>query len=137
MLPGSDAPLVYSFGLPFVSGTADATTATVGFGGTVTFAWPTRGIDIGFADAVVTLGPAADIVVPAFRRDRRRLGRVAGADARLEPGGRRRAQHQRPDPQTYERIPATLTTEGAIAFAGYYAAGDEYRTVSVTYTKGG
>ena len=136
VLPGSDAPLVYSFGLPFVSGTADATTATVGFGGTVTFAWPTRGIDIGFADAVVTLGPAADV---SFRLSGATAGASAGSRVRmlaLNPAAA--AAHSTSGPtETYERIPATLTAEGAIAFAGYYAAGDEFGTVSVTYTKGG
>ena len=132
--PGSDAPLVYSFGLPFVSGSADATAATIAFGGTVTFSWPTRGIDIGFSGATVTLGPAADV---SFVLAGATAGTAAGSRVRmlaLDPAAA--ASHTVAGAsETYERIPATLTAEGAGAFAGYYAAGDEFGTVSVTYTK--
>jgi len=132
--PGSDAALVYSFGLPFASGSADATAATIAFGGTVTFSWPTRGIDIGFSGATVTLGPAADV---SFVLSGAAAGTTAGSRVRmlaLDPAGA--ASHTVAGAsETYERIPATLTAEGAGAFAGYYAAGDEFGTVSVTYTK--
>ena len=75
VLPGSDAPLVYSFGLPFAAERPPPRRPRVGIGGTVTFAWPTRGIDIGFSDAVVTLGPAGG-----------RLVRLSGATAGAPPG---------------------------------------------------
>ena len=86
-----------------------------------------------------------------LRRDRhdraggRRVVRLSGATAGARAGSR--VRHARPRPggrrahtvdgatETYERIPATLTAAGASAFSGYYAAGDEFGTVSVTYTK--
>jgi hypothetical protein len=132
ILPGTDAPLVYTFHFPFAEGWCDPASgaARITFTGTVAFSYKDHGIDLRVNDPEVELdGPASRVIF------------------RMTGSGDTDGQNKRQVVETldvskaavnglaYERIPGAVPPGAASSvFAGYYLPGDPFGWVSISFT---
>ncbi len=142
-LPGTSAPLSYTFHFLFNTGWLDAganptdpadDTAAIGFGGAVRFLYSGHGIDLTAADPEIEIAGANSRAIFA-------VGESGGAPERqvlvnldLSRAGSIAASANQ---FTYERVPAAIPAGTASSvFAGFYAPGTEFGCVTVSFATG-
>jgi hypothetical protein len=134
--PGSDTPLVYSFRFPFTSGWYDASngTAALGFAGAVRFLYSAHTIDFTIAAPAVEIGPASRALA-GYQGPT--AGPLAGQRAvlvDLNPAAGARTVSADGKTITYTTIPATIPAGSAGVFGGFYAPGDPFGSMTVSFT---
>lgn len=136
MRPGSSAPLVYSFtGFPFRSGWYDPASgrAAVYFGGGVGFRHSAHGIDFAAVEPEVELARGASRAIFRFHgSDGIRFDGRRGVLVDLHPVS---IQAPAGGTVTYADVPATIPADaGQSVFAGFYAAGEPFGILTVSFT---
>ena len=132
-------PLVYSFHFPFAQGWFDPPTKTAGvyFGGAVNFSYHSHGIDLDTKDPEIEINGASSRAI--FRFDGRRGTTPGNKRAVLVDLNTAAAPPvEGPNTVSYDRIPATIPQGGSQSiFAGFYAPGDRFGCLSVSFTHAG
>jgi hypothetical protein len=129
-------PLLYSFHFPFAGGWYHAATDTAGvyFGGGVNFRYPSHNIDLDTKEPEIEINGASSRAI--FRFDGRGGTTPGNKRAVLADLNTAAAPPARSGSTiTYTRIPATIPQGSAQSvFAGFYAPGDRFGCISVSFT---
>lgn len=138
VLPGSSTAFVYSFGFPFKSGWFDPATGTAGtlFRGTVGFRFKAHTIDMTAADPEVEInGSASRMIFRMDGKDGTQLGNTRGVLVKLDLA-KAASTSVSPDGKThtYAEIPGTIPANASSAFAGFYAPGEPFGSVTLSFT---
>jgi Htaa len=132
-------PLLYSFHFPFTGGWYHAASDTAGvyFGGGVNFRFPSHNIDLDTKEPEVEINGASSRAI--FRFDGRGGTRPGNKRAVLTDLNTAAVTPTRNgNTITYTRIPATIPQGSAQSvFAGFYAPGDRFGCISVSFTHAG
>lgn len=139
VLPGSSSSFVYSFGFPFQGGWYDRSsdTAAATFRGKVAFRFKAHTIDMSAADPEVEINGSKSRVI--FRMDGKDGTALGGTRGVLIDLDLRKAASKTvsADGKThrYEQIPGTIPANaGSNVFAGFYAPGQAFGSVSLSFT---
>jgi Htaa protein len=133
-------PLVYAFHFPFANGWYDPPTKTAGvyFGGGVNFSYRMHGIDLDTKEPEVEINGASSRAI--FRFDGRQSTRPGNKRAVLvDLDTAASPPVEGPGTVSYDRIPGTIPADGGSAsvFAGFYAPGERFGCVSISFTHAG
>lgn len=129
--PGDPGPLVYTYTLPFASGWYDPGTGTTSITttGGVHFSYPMHGIDFSIRNLVVEVSATGSLATGLFM-----------GNGVKDPAGTRGAvvdlttPSPLPVPGSSTQLKAKVPKGGSESvFAGFYAAGDGFGCISVTY----
>lgn len=139
VLPGSSSSFVYSFGFPFKSGWYDRATdsAATTFRGKVAFRFKAHTIDMSAADPEVEINGAKSRVI--FRMDGKDGTSLGGTRGVLIDLDLSKAESKTVSADgkthTYNRVPGTIPSNaGANVFAGFYAPGQGFGAVTLSFT---
>jgi Htaa len=137
--PNPGPNLVYSFDFPFAHGWyhPPSKTAAVYFGGGVNFSYHGHGIDLDTKEPEIEINGASSRAI--FRFDGRRSTRPGNKRAVFVDLNTAAAPPaEGPGTVSYDRIPATIPHGGSQSvFAGFYAPGDRFGCISVSFAYGG
>jgi Htaa protein len=132
-------PLLYSFHFPFTGGWYHGATDTAGvyFGGGVNFKFPSHNIDLDTKEPEIEInGPSSRTIFRFDGRGGTRPGNKRAVLADLNTAAAPPARSG--NTITYTRIPATIPQGTAQSvFAGFYAPGDRFGCMSVSFTYAG
>jgi hypothetical protein len=133
---GGPRDLVGSFkDFPFKNGWYHAATGTAAiyFQGGVGFRYPAHGINFSSANPEVEINPGASRAIFTFNgSEGTKYDNQRGVLVDLHPSA---IQTPPSGEVTYDAVPATVPADaGASVFAGFYAGGDEFGSLSVSFT---
>ena len=141
LLPGTSAPLSYTFHFPFAAGWHDAganpadpadDTAAIEFGGAIRFLYSGHEIDLTTADPEIEIAGARSRAIFAISESGGAAERQVLVNLDLSRAAAIAASGNR---FTYERVPAAIPAGTASSvFAGFYAPGTEFGCVSVSFS---
>ncbi|HEX2070517.1 MAG TPA: HtaA domain-containing protein [Thermoleophilaceae bacterium] len=134
--PGSSVPLVYSFtSFPFANGWYDSASgkAAIYFRGGVGFRHGAHGIDFSSSDPEVEINGVRSRAIFRFDgADGTPFDGQRGVLVDLHPGA---VQAPAGGTVTYADVPGTIPADaGQSVFAGFYAAGEPFGTLTVSFT---
>lgn len=139
VLPGSSSSFVYSFGFPFKSGWYDAAsgTAATTFRGKVAFRFKEHTIDMSAADPEVEInGSKSRVIFRMDGKDGTALGGTRGVLIDLDLSkAESKAVSADGKTHTYTRVPGKIPSNaGANVFAGFYAPGQAFGAITLSFT---